>query len=110
GQAEETHTLTLAVLREIVPNEQTITADLNNYADSVSPHFAHLAGRADRYTDGSFFRLESQFHRLAHEHRALFHHLPYRHSGQLTESFYPELEGGGKRLRVKDWSLFDEHF
>jgi hypothetical protein len=69
-----------------------------------------LAGRADRYTDGSFFRLESQFHRLAHEHRALFHHLPYRHSGQLTESFFPELEGGGKRLRVKDWSLFDEHF
>lgn len=106
----ERHEWQLTVLNTAVPNESTITASLNNYADSISGKFAHLEQRAERYRDGSYFAVERQFYRLSHEHRAVFHNLPYSHAGRLPESFAPELEGGGKSLRVKDWSLFDEHF
>jgi hypothetical protein len=110
GEAVDHHTVSLQVLNTIVPNETTITADLNSYADSISLKFAHLHERETRYRDGSYFQMEKQFFQMSHEHRSLFHSLPYQHSGQMPESFAPELEGSGKNIRVKDWSLFDEHF
>ncbi|WP_127584595.1 glycoside hydrolase domain-containing protein [Paenibacillus koleovorans] len=100
----------LTVLETRIPNESTITASLNNYADSISNKFAHLEGRTERYTDGTYFEVEKQFYRMSHEHRTVFHNLPYSHDGRIPKSFAPELEGAGKSMRVKDWSLFDEHF
>ncbi len=110
GGDNEQHKIELKVLQTVIPNESTITADLNNYADTISAKFTHLNGQEQRYNDGSYFAVEKQFYQLAHEHRALFHNLPYQHSGKMPESFAPTLEWAGKSIRVKDWSLFDEHF
>lgn len=110
GNDTDSHKIALQVLETSIPNETSIFADLNNYADSISPQYAHLKDRKDRYRDGSYFAVEHQYYRMSHEHRALFHNLPYEHSGKLPESFAPELQGAGSTLSVKDWSLFDEHF
>lgn len=110
GESSDAHIVTLDVLPVTVPYESAVTMDLNSYADSISPRFEMLKDRESRYTDGSYFRVEQEYYKLAHEHRALFHSLPYNHSGRMPESFYPAMEGAGKNLRVKDWSLFDEHF
>jgi len=93
-----------------VPSRSRMTADLNAYADSISPEFPELRDNPLRYEDGSFFEMEAQVVRMAREHRAVYHNLGYRHSGKVTPSFAPELEGEGKRIRVKSWELFDRHF
>jgi hypothetical protein len=110
GENVDSHIITVKVLNTVVPNEASIIADLNCYADSLSPQYQHLKDQSSRYRDGSYFDVEKQYFQMAHEHRALFHSLPYSHSGNIPESFAPELEGAGKTLTVKDWSLFDEHF
>ena len=102
--------ISLFVHDAVVPAKSKITADLNNYADSISPAFPSLAGNASRYDDGSFFAMERQFHKLARDHRSLFHNLGYSHSGKVTPGFAPELEGEGKNIRVKSWERFDSHF
>jgi len=93
-----------------VPNESRIVADLNNYADAISPAFSHLANNPNRYTDGSYLKTEQQFFRMAREHKCIFHNLPYKHSGAMPPTFAPELEGEGKYIKVKSWEAFDEHF
>lgn len=103
-------TVELRVAGCMVPYESRIIADLNNYADNISPSFPRLKENRDRYRDGSYFQVERQFVTLAREHRCLFQNLNYLHSGKPVESFAPELEGSGKTLRVKSWELFDRHF
>jgi len=100
----------LHVYRCAVPNKSRVVADFNNYADSISMSYEHLAGNPNRYRDGSFFEVEGEFMKVAREHRCCFQHLNYLHSGAPVESFAPELEGSGKTLRVKSWELFDRHF
>lgn len=109
GQTE-THVLRVKALETSVPDESLIIADLNSYADNISRRMASLRANENRYEDGTYNRVESQFYRMAHEHRALLHYLPYEHSGKIPPAFIPELEGKGKEMRVKDWSRFDEHF
>ncbi len=108
--ARREFTVSLKVYRCMVPYESRIVADLNNYADNISPSYPALANNPDRYRDGSYFEVEKGFITLAREHRCLFQNLNYLHSGKPVESFAPELEGSGKTIRVKDWSLFDRHF
>ena len=103
-------TLSLRVAGCMVPYESRIIADLNNYADNISPNFPQLAGNRDRYRDGSYFAIEKQFITLAREHRCLFQNLNYLHSGKPVESFAPELSGSGKKMRVASWEQFDRHF
>jgi hypothetical protein len=100
----------LNVSDSVVPDESRLHADLNNYADSISPAFPHLANNPNRYKDGSFFEVEKEFYRLSYEHRCVFHNLGYKHSGTVCESFAPELEGSGANIKVKSWDLFDQHF
>jgi len=88
----------------------TITADFNNYADSFSPYFDSLKNNPNRYADGSYAAIEREFHKLAREHRGLFHNLPYRHSSATPACYRPELTGEGKYMKVKSWELFDSHF
>ena len=102
--------LTLTVKSAVIPEGGRITADLNNYADSISPHFGSLKNNPARYRDGSYVGIETEFFKMAREHRSLFHNLPYRHSSAIPEGYVPELEGEGKHKRVKSWALFDEHF
>ncbi|HML46342.1 MAG TPA: DUF4091 domain-containing protein, partial [Clostridia bacterium] len=75
-----------------------------------SPHFSSLCGNPDRYRDNSYVAVETAFYRMAREHRALFHNLPYRHSSAIPEGFAPELSGEGKTKKVESWDLFDRHF
>lgn len=93
-----------------VPPMGRLTADLNNYADAISPAFEGLRDAPARYRDGSYLAVERGFYRLAREHRCLFHNLPYRHSGAIPEGFCPKLTGEGKSIRVRSWELFDRHF
>lgn len=110
GDATDTHVFRLKVLETAVPNESLVIADLNTYADTLSRRIDYLRRNRYRYEDGTYFQVEKQFFRMAHEHRCLFHYLPYQHSGNIPDVFIPELEGRGKEMRVKDWSRFDEHF
>jgi hypothetical protein len=110
NETEKEFNLRIRVHSVSVPDKSRMTADLNAYADSISPEFPLLKANPDRYYDGSFFEMEKLFVTMAREHRSLFHNLGYRHSGQVTPSFAPELEGEGKHIRVKSWELFDRHF
>ncbi|HZG58841.1 hypothetical protein [Paenibacillus sp.] len=110
GDRTDTHPIRVKALETAVPDESLIIADLNSYADNISRRMASLRSNENRYEDGSYFQAERQFFRMAHEHRALLHYLPYEHSGKVPSAFIPELEGKGKAMRVKDWSRFDEHF
>ncbi|MDG0794211.1 hypothetical protein OMP38_27775 [Cohnella ginsengisoli] len=109
GSAKE-FGLRLVVHAVTVPDKSLMTADLNAYADSISPVFPHLASNPNRYDDGSFFEMEKQVVAMSREHRALYHNLGYKHSGIVVPSFAPELEGEGKNIRVKSWERFDRHF
>lgn len=93
-----------------VPKENKIVADLNNYADSISDSFDSLRSNPERYTDGSYNGVETEFFKMSREHRCLFHNLPYRHSGTIPPNYLPELAGEGKQIHVKSWELFDAHF
>lgn len=102
--------INLKVHRCIVPTESLMIADLNNYADSITPEYPHLRDNPDRYRDGSYLKVERQFYRMAREHRCLFEHLNAPHCGIPPETFAPELEGSGKYIKVKSWDAFDEHY
>ncbi|WJH37056.1 DUF4091 domain-containing protein [Paenibacillus sp. CC-CFT747] len=110
GAGTDTHSFRLKALETVVPNESFLIADLNSYADNLSRRMRYLKNNENRYEDGTYFEVEKQFYRMAHEHRCLFHYLPYSHSGDIPPTFIPELEGKGKEMRVKDWSSFDEHY
>jgi hypothetical protein len=110
GVGSDTHVIRLKLLETIVPDESLVIADLNSYADNLSRRIDYLRSNENRYEDGTYFKVEQQFFRMAHEHRCLLHYLPYEHSGSVPPVFIPELEGKGKEMHVKDWSRFDEHF
>ena len=100
----------LRVHRCVTPTESLMIADLNNYADSISPEYPFLRDNPNRYRDGSYLKVERQFYRMAREHRCLFEHLNAPHCGIPPETFAPELEGAGKYIKVRSWEAFDEHF
>ncbi|GHU73699.1 hypothetical protein AGMMS49992_13160 [Clostridia bacterium] len=105
----QTLTITLDVADIILPEGGQITADCNNYADNISAHFPSLQSNPNRYRDGSYTKVETAFHRMAREHRAVFHNLPYRHSTATPICYTPELIGEGKERSVASWDLFDRH-
>ncbi len=109
GQARQ-FDISLKVAPVTVPDESLMIADLNNYADSISPAYPHLMANPNRYKDGSYLAVERQFYRMARDHRCLFEHLNAPHAGNPPETFAPELEGRGKHIRVSSWDAYDEHF
>ena len=104
------HNITLVVSKAELTDESLIIADMNNYADSVTRNFPHLIENDNRFMDSSYFAAEKDFYRISHEHRTIFHHLPYDHNGRNVATFAPKLSGEGKSIHVCDWTLFDEHF
>jgi hypothetical protein len=102
--------INIAAHKTILPDRGFLTIALNSYTDSLSKIYPSLANNKNRFRDGSFFAIEKAHYRMAREHRALFQHLPYQHSGYIPESFTPELEGEGVYMNVKSWDLYDEHF
>ncbi len=110
GGQEQVFCISCRVSACTVPVRNKITADFNNYADSLSDSFDSLRDNPERYRDGSYLAVEQGFYRMSREHKGVYHNLPYRHSGAMPESFAPELEGEGKDIRVKSWEAFDAHF
>ena len=104
------HRVAIMVYKAELTDESMLIADMNNYADTLTRNFPSLAVNENRYIDGSYFACERSFYRISHEHRLVFHHLPYTHSGVNYLAFAPKLSGEGKDIRVSDWSLFDQHF
>lgn len=110
GDAQAFHKIEIEVFKAELADESLLIADMNNYADSVTRHYPHLKENPNRFADGSYFAAEKEFYRVSHEHRAIFHHLPYDHNGRNVATFAPKLSGEGKNIRVSDWTLYDEHF
>lgn len=103
-------TVALRVRNVTLTDESLIYADMNNYADSLSPAFPALASNPERYDDGSYARVEQAFHRMSYDHRCIFHNLGYDHAGCVIPGYAPEVEGEGRHMRVAGWDRFDRHF
>jgi len=106
-----------------IPDECSMVADMNAYAPGIvrgwkgrehSPGIVNgWKGLDEPHACGTaaYLTAERNTFRCAHEHRALYHYLPYSHSGSIPHpNFIPELVGEGKRIRVKSWAAFDRHF
>ena len=107
---KKTFTICVKVYAATVPSESLMIADLNNYADSISPCYPKLRDNPDRYRDGSYLQIERQFYRMAREHRCLFENLNAPHSGNPPDTFAPELTGSGKNMRIASWETYDQHY
>lgn len=86
-------------------DEPACVADINNY--SRSPGNGYDLAPDD--FDG-FLAIEREHFRMARQHRALFHLLPYSQSGRQEKSFAPILAGRGRTRRIIDWTDFDRHW
>jgi hypothetical protein len=106
-----------------IPDECSMVADMNAYAPGVvrgwegrehSPGLLNAWKGLDTFDacgTAAYRTAERNTFRCAHDHRSLYHYLPYSHSGSIPHpSFIPELEGEGKAVRVKSWAAFDRHF
>jgi len=93
-----------------IPNECHMVADMNAYAPGVLNGWKDLAGDNEKCGTADYLKAERNTFRCAHEHRSLYHYLPYSHAGFLPHTnFMPDLAGEGSRMRVKSWSAFDRH-
>jgi hypothetical protein len=97
--------LALTVFGFELPDEPACTADMNAYGVSIGRGWEGLDPASDRY-----MTIEKDFFRICHDHRAIFHLLPYAHSGRIEGVFAPVLEGRGRSRRVKDWTPFDRRW
>ena len=94
-----------------VPDEASQIADMNAYAPGVTRGWKDLADDPEACGTAAYLAAERSTFRCAHDHRALYHYLPYSHSGMIPHpSFIPELAGAGRTIRVKSWAAFDKHF
>lgn len=82
----------LAVLPFTLPDTLSFDVDLNGYGTPAD---------AER---------ELNMHRLAHAHRATLNLLGYNQAGRADAAAVPPLEGGGRAIRVRDWTSFDQRF
>jgi len=110
GGETVSHKIDVLVHGVELTDENLIIADMNSYADTVTKNFPHLEENARRFEDGSYFEAESWIYKVFHEHRGVFHHLPYGHGGNNIHTFAPELSGEGKNIYVSDWTVYDAHF
>jgi len=107
-----------------IPDACSMVADMNAYAPGVvsgwegvehSPGIVNAWPGLDDDPSGcgtrAYLKAERNTFRCVHDHRALYHYLPYSHSGAIPHPiFIPELAGSGRSIRVKSWAAFDRHF
>jgi hypothetical protein len=89
-----------------LPDKPPITADINNYSSVPAPGVDRSAASGWE----NYHRIERAYFRMAREHRASFHLLPYSHSGAVVHNCAPVLTGRGRNRRVRDWTPFDRHW
>lgn len=98
-------TISLTVHGFELPDKPSITADINNYSTSPAQGFFDPDG-IDDYD--RYLRVMNGYFRMAREHRAHYHLLPYAQSGRMAHPLYaPVLSGRGRDRHVADWSGFD---
>jgi hypothetical protein len=102
--------LRLAVWPFAIPDEAHQIADMNAYSPGIGRGWKDLSDHPDACGTPAYLEAERNTFRAAHEHRALYHYLPYSQSGLIPHPiFIPELAGEGKTIRVKSWAAFDRH-
>ncbi len=90
-----------------LPDSTSCVADINNYGTAPATGFDGLdSGEGFE----RFLEIERAYFRMAREHRALFHLLPFSQSGRVEENYAPVLAGAGRDRRVVDWGPFDRHW
>jgi len=86
-----------------LPDTLSFDVSLNAYGT-----VGHLFGVDHRTPE--YDRLEREYHRMAHLHRATLALLGYSHSGNISPNYAPPLAGRGKEAHVADWSRWDAKF
>jgi hypothetical protein len=88
-----------------LPDENHCAADINSYSRVPYP------GGVDADTDcDGYVEVMTAYFRMARDHRAVFHILPYSQTARLSPGYAPRLAGRGRNRRVADWSPFDRHW
>jgi hypothetical protein len=90
-----------------LPDRTDCVADINNYGSAPATGFDGLSSGDDF---PRFLNIERAYFRMAREHRALFHLLPFSQSGRVEENYAPRLAGAGRNRRIVDWQPFDKHW
>lgn len=105
GGREFPLTIQLNVWNFQLIDDSGCTADINNYDMAAAGGFPRAEADFDYYLS-----LERAYMRMCREHRALFHALPYAHSGRIVKNFAPALSGRGRTRAISDWSVYDKHW
>lgn len=87
-----------------------LDVSMNNYVDVISRGWPKLRGVRNPLLTDMYRRVERGTFRTAHDHRMIFHYLPYGHSGYVAPTFAPPIEGEGPRKHVTSWTDWDRHF
>jgi len=88
-----------------IPVRRAFEGEFNAYRCAFLNHWG-LDPRTERY-----IALEHAFLRLCDDHRTVMNVMPYHgQQGFAYPGYAPLLEGAGKTLRVKDWSVYDKRF
>ncbi len=97
--------ITVTVYPFTLPQEPSLTVDLNNYGLG----FLKEAGvKAD---SAAGRRLAMDFYLFSREHRMLFNPLPYKSQrGRPHPGMAPVLSGAGEEIHVKDWRPYDAFY
>jgi hypothetical protein len=95
----------LHVYAFVLPEESSITADINNYSHVPYPGMPGADVTSSRYLE-----VQNEYFRMARSHRALFHLLPYSHSGRMPEAYVPVAKGWGRNRSIVDWTKFDRQW
>jgi hypothetical protein len=101
GDRLDIYPMEVRILPVTVPDEDALDADHNSYgADWIRT----------AYPDAPLFDMIHAYHRIFYEHRGVFHQLGYGHAGRVAPEFAPALEGSGRRKRIANWDLYDQHY
>jgi hypothetical protein len=112
GGAKSKLALDVEVLRATLPDEPVVTMDNNSYGcrwlPGMYPRTFGKSSGAKRW--GKTIELLHHYYRISREHRAVLHNLGYGHSGQGDAIYSPKVVGTGRRKRLADWKLYDQHY
>jgi len=111
--AEKVLDVRISVLKHSIPDSPTLQIDHNSYGYSVVPAQypkAFSGVKPGKDSCRKIIEILHHYYRLFHEHRGLFHNLPYGHSGNVFPPYAPQVRGSGRDLRLVNWDMYDRHY
>jgi hypothetical protein len=99
----KTLTIKLKVLKFTLPDDYSLTANLNDYV-WLSRGF-DVERSSPRY-----IAIEGRFHKMAREHGFTLSELGYTQEGNIKGDYAPIIEGTGDKIKISDWTEFYNHF